>query len=185
MSKESTSSTGLSYIFGSNLNNSIKNQKTFDYLDGAFSNNFFKVSKQISEEKSKYFDLSIAAPPFQITEDQEKELKKFIYGLEAFFDLNNRWTLQACKPPSVVALFMAFNTCLVLIQNGFNTPTPKILSDGTLGMFWSHDKLYAAIDLEDDGEHVWTVTDGKNIKSGTWQIRENTPKDFYETFLLD
>ena len=42
---------------------------------------------------------------------------------------------------------------------------------------WKGTELGKRFDIyEEDGEHIWTVTDGKTFKSGTWKSGEAVPK---------
>ena len=180
MSEHSTIAAGPTYIASSQLvGNNIFDGEEHDYLSGAIAQQFATVHDQISTSIGD-FNPAQSAPRFQITSSADLALKRFAQSLASFVSLTDGWNGPYTFAPTSMSIFVAMNTCLRLIELGLPEPTPKILSDGTLGVFWTSKESYAAIDFEDDGEHVWTVTNGKNLISGTWQTRENAPQDFYK-----
>ncbi|MDD2742244.1 MAG: hypothetical protein PHV02_08215 [Rhodocyclaceae bacterium] len=55
-----------------------------------------------------------------------------------------------------------------LLLAAFPAPSPMFLSNGTIGGFWRRGKCYASIDFEEDGEHTWAITNGKEVEVGSW-----------------
>ena len=115
-------------------------------------------------------------PQYQVTPLVAHEIRKFASQLEPFVALNAGWNGPGSIGPSHSAVVMAIGSCLAILNAGIPSPRPKILSNGALGGYWRAGNAYAAMDFEDDGEHVWTVTDGKNYTSGTWKAGEALPK---------
>lgn len=119
---------------------------------------------------------SSVAPPYQLTGVAIRQLRSFAASLEPFIALHNGWNGPLSTGPTARAVSVAISTCLSLIQAGVPSPRPKMLSDGTLGGFWSFGQAYATMDFEEDGEHLWTVTDGTSYTTGTWKTGEAVPK---------
>jgi len=63
----------------------------------------------------------------------------------------------------------------ILESYQLKTPKLKVLSDGKLGGYWRCGKVYVTVEFEEDGEHVWTVSDGRNYISGTWDVKNRPP----------
>lgn len=119
---------------------------------------------------------SFSAPAFQVAPAARIQLAQYIAALEPFAGLKDGWDDAHSHAPSVVGLWQAVVGGLFLVAVGLPAPTPKVLTDGTMGVFWRHGRGYAAIDFEDDGIHVWTVSDGKTYKSGTWDSSAEMPQ---------
>lgn len=115
-------------------------------------------------------------PGYQITPLMAHEIRKFATQLEPFVALREGWNGIDSSGPSANSVVMAIDSCLAILIAGIPSPRPKILSNGTLGGYWRAGNAYAAMDFEEDGEHVWTVTDGKSYASGTWKVGEILPK---------
>lgn len=180
MRELSTATLGLNYIASSRLGRAsdvLDDDK--DYFVGVIAHQFHHLRDAISKRSKDQYTRSQAAPPFQITGSADVSLGRFAEALGAFVALENGWNGPQSQGPTQHAVMLAMHSCLQLVQAGFTAPNPKMLSDGTLGVFWKSGTAYAAIDFEEDGEHVWTVTDGKNYKSGTWQTAEVAPKAIY------
>jgi hypothetical protein len=180
MRELSTATLGPNYISSSRLDRAsdvLAGEN--DYLNGVIAHQFHHLRDAISNRYKSQFTKSQVAPPFQTTRSTDISLGHFAQALDAFVALEAGWNGIESRGPSRESVMVAMHSCWHLVQAGVETPTPKMLSDGTLGVFWARGNSYAAIDFEEDGEHVWTVTDGKNFTSGTWQITEIAPKAIY------
>lgn len=107
----------------------------------------------------------------------QSELKSFLLSMEPFLLLGDGWGGPHCKVPSDMSVVQAVIGCMNLLGAGFPRPDPKLLDDGTLGVFWNAPNAYAAIDFEEDGVHVWSAATKSSLRSGTWSIGESVPKD--------
>lgn len=80
------------------------------------------------------------------------------------------WNSEAADVPSEeqknAALLGLANLILALMP----APSPMLLEDGTIGVYWRRGQRYASIDFEVDGEHSWAGTDGTKYFSGTWKV---------------
>lgn len=127
--------------------------------------------EKASEENSK----NPTTPTTQITPRVASEVSEYVSRLEPFAHLPAGWDGPGTKGPTIVGVWQAVLDSYRLIAIGLPAPTPKILPDGTLGVFWRHGRHYAAIDFEEDGVHVWTVTDGNKYWNGTWDATAQVP----------
>lgn len=79
---------------------------------------------------------------------------------------NNSASDQPSEEQKNAALLGVANLILALIP----APSPMLLEDGTIGVYWRCGHRYASIDFEVDGEHSWAGTDGTKYFSGTWKV---------------
>lgn len=156
-----------------------------DLSRGTFDKNFFsgvllyqyeairRALGKLDDEAEQY-----QAPSLQITKSQAYSLVQYVEALEPFAFLQDGWNGPGTLAPSFVGLWQAVTDSYRLIAFGLPSPSPKLLSDGTLGVFWRHGSAYATIDFEADGVHLWTITDGKQFKTGTWDAEAKVPAEF-------
>jgi hypothetical protein len=147
-----------------------------NYVSGVIAYGFERIRETISRSIKPAGQELASAPHFQATPAARLEIKKFASSLEAFIVLDTGWNGPGSSAPSSNAIAVALVGCWNLVQAGYTSPKPKILADGTLGGYWKSGSLYATLDFEEDGEHIWTVTNGKTFKSGTWKSGEMVPK---------
>ena len=93
--------------------------------------------------------------------------------VRSFAGLSENWDGPGSKPPTILIYREAVLALVKLMLLGARPPRLLIMRDGTVGAYWKagKGKGYASIDFEADGEHLCVVTDGKIIKSLTWQPR--------------
>lgn len=115
------------------------------------------------------------APTYQIAPNVKQKITEFVQKLEPFAYLHNGWDGEESIAPSVSCLWQAVVNSYKLIAVGFPTPEPKVLSDGTLGIYWEDGLSYATIDFEEDGAHLWTASNGRDVKSGIWDSKTEAP----------
>lgn len=168
MSNSSTSYAALDYLSVNEHETTAIQSRDNDYFAGPISH---QLAKRPHYENK---DNSPSAPRRQLTSILN-EVRRFAESLEPFTLVTYGWNGPDSHPPEKEAIMMALETCFVLVNQGLPRPNPKMLSNGGLGGFWCIGRDYATMDFESDGEHIWTVTDGTNYKSGTWKLGENIP----------
>ena len=172
-----TVTSGPNYIADSSVSRlSAAPLEPHDYVAGVLAHGFERVRLEIGRRSRSDAATSKAAPVFQLTPVARVELQRFIASLEPFVALSIGWNGAGSQGPNRTSLVSAVVGCVKLVQSGLPAPRPKILKDGTLGGFWRGHGYYATMEFEEDGEHVWTVSDGRNYQSGTWKSGEAVPK---------
>jgi len=132
-----------------------------------------QVQRQIEQQTSH----GIAPPAQQLAVEVRTKMWECVSKLEPFAYLYDGWDGQGSRAPTVASLWQAVADTCQLVAVGLPVPDPKALSDGTLGVYWKKGKRYATIDFESDGVHLWTVTNGKTFKSGTWDATKEIPTE--------
>jgi len=148
------------------------------YLQSVFTYQANAIHEFLVKDKQHAPTVGISAPAYQIAPYVRRKTAEFVRKLEPFAYLTDGWNGQGSKAPTVFGLWHAVVDSYMLIAVGWPTPEPKVLGDGTLGVFWEKGEAYATIDFEEDGVHLWTVTDGRDFKSGTWNAAEEAPPNF-------
>lgn len=143
-----------------------------DYAAGVIVHGWDKIPGAI--ESAHALATPEAAPVYQLS--VVREVRKFAAALEPFVALVNGWNGPLSEAPSPESVMMAMKSCVALVASGIPSPNPQVFSNGALGGYWKNGQMYAAMDFEDDGEHVWTVTNGEKYTSGTWKINEALPE---------
>lgn len=110
------------------------------------------------------------APPVSLS-----ALKERIAGygvvmraVSAYGNFPDSWDGQNSRIPSAEEANQALIALRLLLTGNIPVPRPMLLRDGTIGIYWRVGSLYASIDIEADGEHLWTAFDGYTYTSGTW-----------------
>lgn len=171
--------SGPSYITRDSMASSggiVSQEQEKNYTAGVISHEVDKIKKVISSGSKSQTSTNLVAPSIQLSPRVFQQLSRFTRDLEPFLVLKDGWNGGDSKRPSEHSIEQAILTCFSLVQSGLNAPKPKVFSTGSLGCFWRVGHKYATIDFEEDGEHIWTVTDGKIYKTGTWKSGEVVPK---------
>ncbi len=173
----SSTADSPNYIASSSFRRSeFQDDANHDYVLGVVAHQFEKIRNEISKRTKTRDAGAHTAPQYQLTPAKRRQLRLFAEALDPYTALEDGWNGPGSCKPSQTSVAMGVWTCWNLVQNGVVAPKPKLLSDGTLGCFWVKDRAYATMDFEEDGEHVWTVTDGTTFKSGTWKSGESIPQ---------
>lgn len=168
-----STSDGPNYFGGDKEKVSASAAKFKSYSSSALKQHFQETLERLVSEKSS---TAFGAPTFQLSPAGIAEIGKFISDLETVVWVSACRSGRAVNSPTPQAFLVAAWGCVKMVEAGFSSPRAKVLPEGTLGGYWRRGDCYAAIDFEEDGEHLWTVTDGQNFKSGTWKVSEKVPK---------
>lgn len=112
----------------------------------------------------------LVAPPAQIPQDYFDSYEPVFRTVMLYRARVGHWNGEATDVPSEeqknAALLGLVNLILALMP----APSPMLMEDGTIGVYWRRGQHYASIDFEVDGEHSWAGTDGTKYLSGTWKV---------------
>jgi hypothetical protein len=96
----------------------------------------------------------------------------------------SNWDGESNDVPSEEQRSAALLGIVNLISALVPAPSPMLLEDGTVGVYWRRGQCYASIDFEVDGEHCWAGTDGTSFRSGTWKAADDQlPPALYSELL--
>jgi hypothetical protein len=170
----STSAAGPQYFVVSTPLSSSADWKP-SFLAGILHYQYNLVRKHVADADQRR-KLGLSAPVTRLPAKNAVALAQFVQSLEPYAYLEDGWDGPDSRGPSLLSLWRSVLDSYQLISVGLPAPSPKILHDGSLGVYWKGHGTYAAIDFEPDGVHVWTVTDGKAYKSGMWDSKGQVPE---------
>jgi hypothetical protein len=110
------------------------------------------------------------APPIQIPQEYFDSYEPVFRTVTLYRSRASNWNVEATDVPSEEQKNAALLGLANLILAHMPAPSPMLLEDGTIGVYWRRGKCYASIDFEVDGEHSWAGTDGTKYLSGTWKV---------------
>jgi hypothetical protein len=169
----STSAAGPQYFVVSTQVSTSADWKP-SFLAGVLQYQYNVVRKHVAEADKRQ-RIGLSAPVTRLPAKCAVALAQFVQSLEPYAYLEDGWDGPDSRGPNVLGLWRSVLDSYQLIALGLPAPSPKILHDGTLGVYWKGHGTYATIDFEPDGVHVWTVTDGKIYKSGMWDSKGQVP----------
>ena len=173
MSSSNSTSFGLEYF-------AVKSSVSADVFEQAdFLSGVLKYQYELvrTEMRRLNGNPSRELPPVaQISAEAAFGLVQFVESLEPIACLEDGWNGPGTVGPSVVGIWQAVMDTYRLLAISFPVPSPKILSDGRLGVYWKGLQCYATIDFEEDGVHIWTVANGKRQNTGTWNSCDKVPE---------